>query len=42
MASSYILWWISAVWVSLTLLMFLAADLSSVRHWVRHAGEARR
>jgi hypothetical protein len=26
MASSYLLWWISAVWVSLTLMMFLAVD----------------
>lgn len=33
MASS-VPWWISAVWVSLTLLTFLALDASSLRSWV--------
>jgi hypothetical protein len=42
MASSYILWWISAVWVSLTVLMFLAVDGSSVRNRLLHATDARR
>jgi hypothetical protein len=32
MASSS--WWISAVWVSLTLLVALAAEGSSVRSWM--------
>lgn len=41
MASSYMLWWISALWVSLTALMFLAADGSSVRHWALPTPEAR-
>jgi hypothetical protein len=27
-------WWISAVWVSLTLLVALVADASSVRSWM--------
>jgi hypothetical protein len=34
MSSSYIPWWISAVWVALTLLIFLVVDVSSVRNWV--------
>lgn len=34
MASSNIPWWISAVWVSLTLLTALAIDASSVRSWM--------
>ena len=32
MASSS--WWISAVWVSLSLLLALVADASSVRSWM--------
>jgi hypothetical protein len=33
MASSSIPWWISAVWVSLTLVILLAVDASSIRSW---------
>lgn len=42
MASSYILLWISAVWVSLTVLMFLAVDGSSPRNRVLQAADAGR
>jgi len=33
MASRYIPWLISAVWISLTLLLFLVIDASSIRNW---------
>ncbi|MBI2828481.1 MAG: hypothetical protein HYX77_04320 [Acidobacteria bacterium] len=33
-AASYIPWWISAVWISLTLLTALGVDASSVRSWM--------
>lgn len=33
-ASAYIPWWISAVWMSLTLLTALVADASSARTWM--------
>lgn len=34
MTSSAVPWCISAVWISLTLLTFLAIDPSSIRNWV--------
>jgi hypothetical protein len=34
MASSNIPWWISAAWLSLTLLTALVADASSFRSWM--------
>ena len=34
MISSVVPWRIAAVWISLTLLTFLAIDPSSVRNWV--------
>ena len=34
MASFSASWWISAAWVSLTLLVALAADASSLRSWM--------
>jgi hypothetical protein len=34
MAFSSVSWWISAAWISLTLLVALAADASSVRSWM--------
>lgn len=34
MASSYVPWWISAVWMSLTLLTALIVDASSARTWM--------
>ena len=34
MTSSYAPWWISAVWVSLTLLTALIVDASSIRNWM--------
>ena len=34
MASSYIPWWMSALWISLALLTFLALDPTSLRNWL--------
>lgn len=34
MASSYVPWWISAVWASLSLLIALVVDASSLRLWM--------
>lgn len=34
MTSSHAPWWISAAWVSLTFLAFLAVDATSLRGWV--------